>query len=153
MDNPEIPNRETKTPGPCEDTSESLDDLRNIIHSLSLHVNKYNPDWAEVDPETIPNIRIAPPGPRSQTLHSLASQHTKGFSSQVQGFPVVFEKAHGVTMEDVDGNIYLDFSSGIVVANVGHSHPKVATAVARAASGLMNLKSHKSSPLNFRALS
>jgi hypothetical protein len=30
----------------------------------------------------------------------------KGYSSQVKLFPVSFESGHGVTLHDVDGNIY-----------------------------------------------
>jgi 4-aminobutyrate aminotransferase-like enzyme len=43
-----------------------------------------------------------------------------------------------VTLTDVDGNVYLDFSSGIYVTNLGHCHPKVTEAVQRAAATLMN---------------
>jgi 4-aminobutyrate aminotransferase-like enzyme len=39
---------------------------------------------------------------------------------------------------DVDGNRYIDFSSGIYVTTLGHCHPKVAEAVARYAHQLMN---------------
>jgi 4-aminobutyrate aminotransferase-like enzyme len=62
----------------------------------------------------------------------------KGYSSQVKLFPVVFEKGHGVTLTDVDGNTYLDFSSGIYVTTLGHCHPKVSDAVAKYAHTLMN---------------
>jgi 4-aminobutyrate aminotransferase-like enzyme len=62
----------------------------------------------------------------------------KGLSGQVKLFPVVFEKGHGVTLTDVDGNTYLDFSSGIYVTTLGHCHPKVSEAVAKYAKQLMN---------------
>jgi 4-aminobutyrate aminotransferase/4-aminobutyrate aminotransferase/(S)-3-amino-2-methylpropionate transaminase len=78
------------------------------------------------------------PGPRSRELHGRASRLMKGYSSQVQLFPVVFEKGRGVTLTDVDGNTYLDFSSGIYVTSLGHCHPKVSEAVAKHARTLMN---------------
>ena len=62
----------------------------------------------------------------------------KGYSSQVTLFPVVFEKGYGCTLTDVDGNVYLDFSSGIYVTTLGHCHPKVTAAVQQAAGQLMN---------------
>jgi 4-aminobutyrate aminotransferase-like enzyme len=62
----------------------------------------------------------------------------KGYSSQVRLFPVTFESGYGVTLTDVDGNTYLDFSSGIYVTGLGHCHPKVTEAVQRAAGQLMN---------------
>jgi 4-aminobutyrate aminotransferase-like enzyme len=41
-------------------------------------------------------------------------------------------------MVDVDGNRYIDFSSGIYVTTLGHCHPKISEAVARYAGQLMN---------------
>ena len=53
-------------------------------------------------------------------------------------FPVCWDKGLGVVLEDVDGNSYLDFSSGIYVTSLGHCHPKVSEAVAHWAKRLMN---------------
>jgi 4-aminobutyrate aminotransferase-like enzyme len=53
--------------------------------------------------------------------------------------PVAYESGAGVTLTDVDGNTYIDFSSGIVITNLGHAHPRIAEAVARAASQLDNV--------------
>jgi 4-aminobutyrate aminotransferase-like enzyme len=94
--------------------------------------------WADVEVNSIPDIRVLPPGPKSQEYHGRASRYMKGYSSQVRLFPVAFEKGHGVTLTDVDGNTYIDFSSGIYVAGLGHCHPKVTEAVQKAASTLMN---------------
>lgn len=98
----------------------------------------YDTHWADVDPSTVPDIRVPPPGPASRALHARASEHAKGLSSQVQLFPVAFEQGHGVTLMDVDGNTFLDFSSGIYVTSLGHAHPKVSEAVARYSRTLMN---------------
>lgn len=48
-------------------------------------------------------------------------------SSSKIGF--VLSKAKGVSLEDVDGNQYLDFFSGIAVCNTGHCHPRVVEAI------------------------
>jgi 4-aminobutyrate aminotransferase-like enzyme len=98
----------------------------------------YDRNWAFVPPDSVPRIVVPPPGPRSREQHERASRYMKGYSSQVRLFPVSFEKGHGVTLTDVDGNLYLDFSSGIYVTNLGHCHPKVSEAVARYAHTLMN---------------
>jgi 4-aminobutyrate aminotransferase-like enzyme len=96
-------------------------------------------DWSYVDPATLPHIVTEDiPGPKSQEVHARASRLMKGYSSQVQLFPVAFEKGHGVTLTDVDGNTYLDFSSGIYVTTLGHCHPKVSEAIAKYAHTLMN---------------
>jgi 4-aminobutyrate aminotransferase-like enzyme len=94
--------------------------------------------WADVDAAAVPDLRVAPPGPRSQEYHSRASEYMKGYSSQVRLFPVAFESGHGATLKDVDGNTYIDFSSGIYVTGLGHTHPKVTEAVQKAAGTLMN---------------
>ena len=95
-------------------------------------------EWARVNLDDVPNVRVKPPGPKSNEYHARASQYMKGYSGQVRLFPVAFEKGHGVTLTDVDGNLYLDFSSGIYVTNLGHCHPKVTEAVQKAAGTLMN---------------
>ena len=95
-------------------------------------------DWAKIDPSSVPVLNVAPPGPKSQELHGRAAQYMKGYSSQVRLFPIAFEKGHGVTLTDVDGNVYIDFSSGIYVTSLGHCHPKISEAVQKAAGSLMN---------------
>lgn len=84
-------------------------------------------------------------------MHARAAQYMKGYSSQVRLFPVTFEKGHGVTLTDVDGNTYLDFSSGIYVTGLGHCHPKVTEAVQKAAGELMNAHDF-TTPLKMRLL-
>jgi len=95
-------------------------------------------NWSDVDLTSVPHMVVDPPGPRSRDLHERASRYMKGFSSQVRLFPVAFERGHGVTLTDVDGNTYLDFSSGIYVTGLGHCHPKITEAVQRYAGTLMN---------------
>jgi len=94
--------------------------------------------WADIDLDKIPEIKVTPPGPRSIEYHSRASRYMKGYSSQVKLFPVVFEKGYGYTLTDVDGNTYIDFSSGIYVSSLGHCHPKVSEAICKYAKTLMN---------------
>jgi 4-aminobutyrate aminotransferase-like enzyme len=87
--------------------------------------------WPQIVTEEVP-------GPLSRQWHGRATRIIRGLSGQVKLFPVVFEKGLGCTLEDVDGNRYIDFSSGIYVTTLGHCHPKVSEAVARAAGTLMN---------------
>ena len=79
----------------------------------------YSIGWAKVNLEKF--LRIVSdelPGPKSAGLHSKAARYMKGFSGQVRLFPVVFESGYGCTLTDVDGNTYLDFSSGIYVTTL-----------------------------------
>jgi 4-aminobutyrate aminotransferase-like enzyme len=78
------------------------------------------------------------PGPKSREWHSRCTKFFKGLSSQVTLFPVAFESGQGCALRDVDGNRYIDFSSGIYVATLGHCHPKVGEAIQKYAGTLMN---------------
>jgi len=84
-------------------------------------------------------------------MHARAAEYMKGYSSQVRLFPVVFESGHGCTLTDADGNVYIDFSSGIYVTGLGHCHPKVTEAVQKAAGQLMNAHAF-TTPIKMRLL-
>jgi len=95
--------------------------------------------WRQgVDFARVPNMITESPGPESCRMHGRAAQTIRGLSGQVKLHPVCFREGFGVTMQDVDGNTYLDFSSGIYVTTLGHCHPKVSEAIAKAARTLMN---------------
>src|SRR5260370_20895420 len=86
-----------------------------------------------VDFARLPKMVTDSPGPESRRLHGRTAEILKGLSSQVRLHPVCFKEGFGVTLTDVDGNTYIDFSSGIYVTTLGHCHPKVSEAVARPA--------------------
>ncbi len=94
--------------------------------------------WAHVDLNEVPNIKSPPPGQKSRELHNRCTKYFKGLSGQVKLFPVAFESGAGCVLTDADGNRYIDFSSGIYVATLGHCHPKVTEAVREYAGKLMN---------------
>lgn len=95
-------------------------------------------DWWKKSAEGIPHITTEVPGPVSVETHAKASKRYRGLSGQVKLFPICFDSGYGITLTDVDGNRFLDFSSGIYVTSLGHSHPKVSEAVAHWAKRLMN---------------
>lgn len=86
----------------------------------------------------LPHMVTDSPGPESVKMHARAAKIIKGLSGQVKLHPVCFKEGFGVTLTDVDGNQYIDFSSGIYVTTLGHCHPKISGAVAKAANTLMN---------------
>lgn len=49
--------------------------------------------------------------------------------SYTRGYPFVMDHGIGTQVWDVDGNRYLDFSSGVAVTSTGHSHPEVVKAI------------------------
>lgn len=78
-----------------------------------------------------PNIVVKPPGPKAKEI--LERDRRVSSPSLARVYPLVAKKAFGVNIEDVDGNIFLDFNSGIAVMNIGHSHPKVVEAIKKQA--------------------
>jgi 4-aminobutyrate aminotransferase-like enzyme len=96
--------------------------------------------WANPPAADLPVIVQRPPGPASVEWHERMVRHAGGaLTAMVQLFPVAYERGHGVTLTDVDGNTYIDFSSGIVITNLGHAHPLIAEAIGRAATELDNV--------------
>jgi 4-aminobutyrate aminotransferase len=74
-----------------------------------------------------PKIIVAPPGPKAREL----VKRDEAFVSPSYGrfYPLVVESGKGCILRDVDGNEYIDFNSGLVCLNVGHTHPRVVQAV------------------------
>lgn len=52
--------------------------------------------------------------------------------------PVVFERGMGCRLFDAEGRSYLDLTSGVGVASLGHAHPKLAAALAAQATALVH---------------
>lgn len=97
-----------------------------------------NKDWWKQSADGLPKMVTETPGPKSKQMHAATAKYMKGLSSQVKLFPVSFEEGYGVMLKDVDGNEYLDFSSGIYVTSLGHCHPKISESIAFWAKRLMN---------------
>ncbi|MCD6360412.1 MAG: aminotransferase class III-fold pyridoxal phosphate-dependent enzyme, partial [Armatimonadetes bacterium] len=75
------------------------------------------------------------PGPKSAELLEMSDQYEAGATSRQQ--PFVWDHAEGCVITDVDGNTYLDWTSGVLVTNVGHCHPKHVEAVQKQVARLM----------------
>lgn len=76
------------------------------------------------------------PGTKSAELLKLSKNYEPPcMADQV---PVVWDHGDRVWITDVDGNEYIDFTSGVLVTNVGHSHPEHVKAIQRQAERLMN---------------
>ena len=72
-------------------------------------------------------IRTEIPGPRSRAL--MARREAAVPRGPYNTTPVFAARAEGATIEDVDGNRYLDFAGGIGCLNVGHRAPRVVSAI------------------------
>ena len=90
--------------------------------------------------DLLPEIVVPPPGPRSRELSgALGELEAPGVNTLFQGEPsILWEEARGANVRDVDGNIYIDLTSGFGVAAVGHRHPRVVEAVRDQAGRLLH---------------
>src|SRR5205814_5884429 len=59
--------------------------------------------------------------------------------SYTRSYPLVAKQDRGVVVTDVDGNEFLDFSSGIAVTSTGHCHPDVVAAIQKQAGELIHM--------------
>lgn len=73
------------------------------------------------------NIKTPIPGPKSQALMEQRYKHVAQGPFHVT--PIFVERAKGSFVEDVDGNVFLDFSSGFGVVNTGHCPDTVVNAI------------------------
>jgi diaminobutyrate-2-oxoglutarate transaminase len=72
-----------------------------------------------------PRIKVIPPGPKSKEILSYQMEHESSAVSYPRGMPMALRRGRGATLEDVDGNIYIDMFGGAGVMAVGHGHPVV----------------------------
>jgi len=69
------------------------------------------------------------PGPAAA---GVVKRETALMTTGTKTAAIVVKHAKGLLVEDVDGNVFLDFTSGMVAAT-GHAHPKIARAIAEQA--------------------
>lgn len=80
-------------------------------------------------------IKTTPPGPKAKKI---IAKDRKYMATATKTSPIAAKRGSGVQITDVDGNTYLDFTSGVAVLNTGHCHPKIVEAVQKQASRLMH---------------
>lgn len=97
-----------------------------------------------LEPQDVPAVntkyrRIQTQIPVPESLAILEALRTFEPRSMSGQPPIVWDRAQGVQVYDKWGNMWLDFSCGVLVASAGHSHPKVVEAiVAQAQHGLLH---------------
>ncbi len=93
-------------------------------------------DFKDLSFPEAPLIKIPPPGPKSKEYLHYQTAHEGSAVSYPKGMPMAIRRARGATVEDVDGNIYIDFFGGAGVMNVGHANPVVSEAASKQLSEL-----------------
>lgn len=86
-----------------------------------------------------PSIRTELPGPKSAELLKRQDRYETGSRTYTRQFSIAIDKAKGSTVMDVDGNLFIDWFSGICVLNMGHSHPLVREAMIEQLDSLVHI--------------
>lgn len=85
---------------------------------------------------TGPRLHTAIPGPK--TLELVERDSRVASPSLPRAYDFAPSRGAGAMLEDVDGNVFLDFNAGIAVCSTGHSHPKVVQAIQRQSERLLH---------------
>ncbi len=86
---------------------------------------------------TVPSIKTELPGPRGQALLERDRRYMSPSYTPI--YPLVCARGSGAVIEDVDGNLFLDFTAGIAVTATGHCHPQVVAAIQDQAAKLIHM--------------
>jgi 4-aminobutyrate aminotransferase len=84
----------------------------------------------------VPHIVTELPGPKARAHVAFDAAWTS--PSLPRAYPIVPVRGDGLTVEDIDGNLFLDFAAGIAVTSTGHSHPQVVGAIKEQAAELIH---------------
>ncbi|HYC06795.1 MAG TPA: aminotransferase class III-fold pyridoxal phosphate-dependent enzyme [Candidatus Binatia bacterium] len=76
------------------------------------------------------------PGPKAR--EHIAFDEAWTSPSLPRAYPIVPVRGEGLTVEDIDGNLFLDFAAGIAVNSTGHAHPAVVERIQRQAEDLIH---------------
>jgi 4-aminobutyrate aminotransferase len=85
----------------------------------------------------LPCLITSLPGPNAKKIIELDNQLLS--PSYTRSYPLVAKKGRGALIEDVDGNVFLDFAAGIAVVATGHCHPEVVAAIQKQAAELIHM--------------
>ena len=86
---------------------------------------------------TVPDIKTPLPGPNAKAI--IDRDKTVVSPSYTRGYPLVIASGTGSSVEDVDGNLFLDCAAGIAVNSTGHSHPAVVKAIIEQAQKFLHM--------------
>ena len=85
---------------------------------------------------SVPDLRTPLPGPKAR--QHVAFDHEFTSPSLPRAYPLVPVRGVGATVEDIDGNLLLDFTAGIAVSSTGYGHPRITAAIERQARDLIH---------------
>ena len=89
-----------------------------------------------VSTRPVPDLVTDIPGPRARAHVDYDERWTS--PSLPRAYPIVPLRGEGLAIEDIDGNLFLDFAAGIAVNSTGHAHPEVVRVIKDQAAELIH---------------
>src|SRR6516165_5156137 len=89
------------------------------------------------DDRTVPDVGTDLPGPHARALLERDDRYMSPSYTRI--YPLVCARGSDAVIEDVDGNLFLDFTAGIAVTATGHCHPEVVAAIRDQAGKLIHM--------------
>jgi 4-aminobutyrate aminotransferase len=89
-----------------------------------------------ISERSLPDLITEIPGPKARAHVAFDESITS--PSLPRAYPIVPVRGQGMAIEDIDGNLFLDFAAGIAVNSTGHGHPRVIGAIKEQASELIH---------------
>jgi len=84
-----------------------------------------------------PKLVTPLPGPKARA--AVEADDRLISPSYTRSYPLVAKSGRGIRVEDVDGNVFMDFAAGIAVNSTGHCHPEVVAAIQKQAAELIHI--------------
>jgi 4-aminobutyrate aminotransferase len=84
----------------------------------------------------LPDLITEIPGPKA--IAHVKFDESVTSPSLPRAYPIVPVRGLGMAIEDIDGNLFLDFAAGIAVNSTGHGHPRVLSAIKEQAADLVH---------------
>ncbi|MCS6886194.1 MAG: acetyl ornithine aminotransferase family protein [Acidobacteriota bacterium] len=86
-----------------------------------------------------PYIKTELPGPNARRVLEKDERYIS--PSYTRSYPLVIKRGYGPVIEDVDGNLFLDFNAGVAVLATGHAHPEIVEAISKQAAEFVHISS------------
>jgi len=84
----------------------------------------------------VPDLVTEIPGPKARAHVAFDEAWTS--PSLPRAYPIVPVRGRGMAIEDIDGNLFLDFAAGIAVNSTGHGDPRIVGAIKEQAAELVH---------------
>jgi diaminobutyrate-2-oxoglutarate transaminase len=86
-------------------------------------------DEQEFAPLSEPAVATPIPGPASAELLARQEQRESSVRTYPRRLSIAVRRGSGSYVEDLDGNVFIDFLNGAGVLPLGHSHPELLAAI------------------------